>query len=117
VINNGVIILESSKAAIKNMTGNEDVLLWLPPAELAQLAKWRVKLAARHIYLSGVLMEEDLKHFPESWQSRLRVIDPYELGSLRSTNVTRLQQWLQTWQKRLLNEAFHMEVFFNLLFS
>ncbi len=102
--------------ALKDLSSEDAVMLWLRPADLSAVNKTLPKQLPAVAYISGFLAEEDYSFVSKEWTPLIRVVFPYELGDKRQKNVASLKKWLKTWNLPLVNEAFQSEVFFNLLF-
>lgn len=101
---------------LKDISGEDALMLWLHPADLSAINKASPKQLPGVAYISGFLAEENFGLVSKVWTPLVRVIYPYELGDKRQKNVAALKAWLKTWNLPLVNETFQTEVFFNLLF-
>ncbi|MBK8814899.1 MAG: ABC transporter substrate-binding protein [Methylococcaceae bacterium] len=108
--------LDDTNEALKDLSNEDTVMLWLDPSDLSAVGKAATKLAASAIYASGIFVKDDFSAISKEWLSRLHVVYPYELGDKRQKNVSTLVKWLKTWNLPLVNDRFQSEVFFNLLF-
>ena len=118
-IENRVLSGQESPAiaeALKDITSEDVIMMWLRPADLAAVSKALPTLPATAIYVSGFLAEEKFAAITQSWLANVKVVYPYELGDKRQKNLLMLKSWLSTWKLPLVNEAFQSEVLFNLLF-
>ncbi|MDD1621972.1 MAG: ABC transporter substrate-binding protein [Methylococcaceae bacterium] len=103
------------KEALTGLSGQDTLMLWLRPSDLAAVGK-TVKQAPERAYVSGFLAEDDYGVISKDWAPRVRVIYPYEMGDKRQKTLKLLNAWLKTWSLPLVDETFQSEVFFNLLF-
>jgi hypothetical protein len=110
------------KAALKDISSKDAVMLWLHPADLSALNKTWPKKPPAVTYMSGFLAEENYSFVSKAWKPQVRVVYPYDLGKKRRQNeesrqVTEesLKKWLKTWQLPQVDMAFQSEVYFNLL--
>ncbi len=104
------------KAALKDISSKDAVMLWLRPNDLTAVNKAAPKQVPAVAYLSGFLAAEDYSFVSKAWKPNVRVIYPYELGIKRQKNEITMKDWLKTWRLPLVDEAFQSEVFFNVMF-
>jgi hypothetical protein len=104
------------KEAFKGVRSNDAVMLWLDPSDISAIPKALPNQVPSVAYLSGILAEDHFNFNSKTWNSHVRVIYPYELGSKREKSVQMLRRWLQSWEVPFVDEMFQSEVFFNLLF-
>jgi Periplasmic binding protein len=102
--------------ALKDISSEDAVMLWLRPADLTAVSKAVATLPTSNAYISGFLAKEDYSFVSKAWMPHVRVVYPYELGDKRQKNAASLKKWLKTWNLPLVDEALQTEVFFNLLF-
>lgn len=102
--------------AFKDVSDKDELMLWLPAANLAEIGKVIAKPKTGQTYVSGIMSKDSYAAVPKDWQASLRVVYPYELGEKRASNLASIRQWLKTWSVPMTNEPLQAEVFFNMLF-
>ncbi len=106
----------SSQAVMADLSASDAVVLWLGPDDLAALQREHPAPPAANLFVSGTLANDKFSVIGKSWKPVLRLIYPYEIGTVRDTNARALKSWLTTWKLPLVDELMQTEVFFNLLF-
>ncbi len=104
---------DALRAALAGTGSRDGVMLWLRPADLAELEKLAPPSFA---YFSAALAGGEHGPFPAAWREKARMVYPYELPDRRRANLDYFHQWLKLRKLELVDEQMQSEVFFALNF-
>ncbi|MEJ8834963.1 c-type cytochrome [Ramlibacter sp. AN1133] len=91
------------------LQAQETLVLWLRPADLAQLAG--VAPAGAQVFVSATLAQRDEVPLPQAWRARTLMAYPFELPQQRARVTTPMRQWLQERGLALTDERVQADAF------
>ncbi|MEY4749735.1 MAG: hypothetical protein RIQ60_1949 [Pseudomonadota bacterium] len=101
------------QTSLAGLAETDSVVLWLRPAALARLGRLAPPPAGS-VWLGARLSGAERLDLPAPWRERARMVCPYELPGRRAGNMAKLQSWLSTTNKPLVDEVVQSELFFAL---
>ncbi len=105
---------EEIQRSVADTRGEDAVMFWLRPADLALLDK--VAPPGGAAYFSARLAGGERAPFPAAWKGIARLVYPYELPEQRETNLAYFHQWLKLRNLPLVDEPLQSEIYFSLNF-
>jgi hypothetical protein len=115
VVQTGHDVVEGLRLAMSTIKGNEAVMLWLRPDDIAELDKIKSMSGVKY-YFSAELGHAE--HIPLSadWKGNAQLVYPYELPEKRAENLAYFRAWLNIRKLPLVDEAMQSEAYFALSF-
>jgi hypothetical protein len=98
-------------AALSDLGPRDAAVLWLRPADLAELKDVPVSRAA--VYVSTYLGSGESAPLPPGWRDKIRLVYPYELPDKRIYNMATFHSWIALRNLPLVDEGMQSEVFFS----
>ena len=111
----------SPRAAVKGLTANDIMVLWLRPDEIAQLvAEQPEGPVAGKVFVSALLSTPEEISLPETWKQRVNFVSLFDdLGLQGEIARLRLERWLEqnslaeNTNRRLQADAYAASYLFN----
>jgi hypothetical protein len=98
---------------LANLRGNDAVMLWLRPDDLAALPPGRPSGAT--VFASAKLASGEA-NIPMAWKPALRLVYPYELPEKRLANLAYFRAWLNQRHIKPIDEFMQSEAYFALAY-